>query len=57
MRTAVDDQLIAVSPCVIRGAGRSRRARSIRPATLDELSSIVSAMPERLQLMVLCAVR
>jgi len=52
LRTAVDDGLIAVSPCVIRGAGKAKRARAIRPATLDELATIVAEMPEQLQLMV-----
>jgi integrase len=52
LRTAVDDGLIAASPCVIRGAGKAKRARSIRPATLDELAVIVAEMPEQLRLMV-----
>jgi integrase len=55
MRTAVDDGLIATSPCVIRGAGRAKRARTIEPASLDELAVIAAAMPDRLQLMVLLA--
>jgi integrase len=55
MRTALDDGLIAQSPCVIRGAGRATRAKQIKPATLDELTTIVAAMPERLRLLVLLA--
>jgi integrase len=54
-KTAVADDLIAASPCRIRGAGQARTAKDIRPATLDELEVIAAAMPGRLQLMVLLA--
>ncbi|MCG2798681.1 MAG: site-specific integrase [Cellulomonas sp.] len=53
--TAVVDELLPANPCTIRGAGSARRAVKIKPATLDELGVIVTAMPERLQLMVLLA--
>lgn len=53
MGTAVDDELIAANPCRIRGAGQTRRAKKIRPATLAELEVIVKAVPEKYQLMVL----
>lgn len=55
MRTALDDGMIGASPCVLRGAGSSKRAVKIRPATLDELGDLVSAMPERLRLIVVLA--
>ena len=52
---AVRDELIAVSPVQIRGAGVARRAHNIEPATIGELDTIVAAMPDRLQVMVLLA--
>lgn len=55
LRTAMDDGLLVASPCVIRGAGKAKRARTIRPASLDELELIVAEMPEQLRLMVLLA--
>lgn len=59
--TAVSDGKVAQSPCVIRGAGSSRRVHKIRPASLDELETIAAAMPERLRCMMLlgawCAMR
>ena len=55
MKTAVADDLIAASPCRIRGAGQARTAKEITPATLAELEIIAEAMPPRLQLMVLLA--
>jgi len=54
-KTAVADDLIAASPCRIRGAGQARRTKAIRQATLAELEVIAAAMPDRLQLMVLLA--
>jgi integrase len=55
LKTAVADDLIAASPCRIRGAGQAGRTRPISPATLAELEVIAAAMPARLQLMVLLA--
>jgi integrase len=55
MTTAVADDLIAVNPCRVRGAGSAKRARQIRPATLAELEAIVTNMPPRYRLMVLLA--
>ncbi len=51
--TAVTDDLIAANPCRVRGAGQAKRARNIRPATLDELRVIVEAMPPRWRVLVL----
>jgi len=51
----VSDDLIAVNPCHIRGAGSATRAHQIKPATLAELQTIVSAMPPRYALTVLLA--
>lgn len=48
MNSAVEDKLVLVNPCRIKGAGRSKRAKRIEPATLDELAVIVENMlPER----------
>lgn len=49
------DDLIDRNPCHIRGAGNTKRARKIKPATLVELETLVAAMPERYRLMVLLA--
>lgn len=61
MNGAVDDELIAVSPVHIRGAGTQTRAHKIEPATAAELATIAAAMPDRLRLAVLmsgwCALR
>jgi len=53
--TAVSDDLVPANPCRVRGAGSSKRAKAIEPATLPELAAIAQAMPERLRLMVLLA--
>jgi len=55
LATAVSDLLIPVNPCHIRGAGTSKRVKRIRPATLEEIESLVVAMPERLKVMTLLA--
>jgi integrase len=52
---AVSDQLIAVNPCHIRGAGNAKRVHKIKPATLPELETIVGALPERYRVMALLA--
>jgi integrase len=53
--SAVRDEIIAANPCRIVGAGRTQRVHKIRPATVDEITTLTAAMPERLQLMVLLA--
>lgn len=56
LASAVDDGRISTAnPARIRGGGSAERAKIIRPATLQELESIVSAMPQRHQLLVLLA--
>lgn len=55
MNTAVADGKAALSPCVIRGAGTSRRVKQIRPATLTELEALTNAMPAPYQAMILLA--
>jgi integrase len=55
LNTAVADEVIAANPCRVRGAGSSKRAKQIRPASLPELEAITTAMPDRYRLMVLLA--
>ena len=47
--------LIPYNPAHIRGAGNVKRAHKVRPASLQELETIVEAMPDRYQLMALLA--
>jgi len=53
--TAVTEDLLAANPCRVRGAGRVKRAKTIRPATLEELETITTAMPDHLRPTVLLA--
>lgn len=61
MGTAVTDEVIDANPCRLRGAGKSKRARKIRPATLAELKEMTEALPDQwqmlLQLAAWCALR
>jgi len=53
--TAVTDELLAVTPCTIRGAGSTKRAHQVKPATLPELATIAAEMPAKYRLMVMFA--
>jgi integrase len=55
MATAVADDLIAANPCRIRGASSARTAKKIKPASLEELATLVAAMPDRYRVMTLLA--
>lgn len=55
LKTAAAENLMAASPCRIRGACEARSTRQIHPATLAELEVIAAAMPDWLRLMVLLA--
>ncbi len=56
MGTAAADRKIPANPCVIRGAGSTKRKVVIRPATIDELAKLVDAMdPPRYRAMLLLA--
>jgi integrase len=55
MGTAVTDDLISANPCRIKGGGSARRVKKIRPATLGELETIVTELPERYRVMALLA--
>jgi len=52
LATAVEDEIITANPARIRGATKVKRAKQIRPATLDELTTITEHMPDRLRLLV-----
>ena len=52
MNSAVQDDLTAVSPVHLRGAGVARRKHELEPASIEELVVIVAAMPDRLKLIV-----
>lgn len=54
--TAVDRGLInSANPAKIRGGGSTQRAKKVKPATLAELETIASTVPERYRLMMLLA--
>jgi integrase len=55
MASAFNDELVDANPCRIPGAGNAKRVKKIKVASVDELSIITEAMPERLSLMVLLA--
>ncbi|MGI8701887.1 MAG: tyrosine-type recombinase/integrase, partial [Nocardioidaceae bacterium] len=47
--------LIPYNPAHIRGAGNTKRVHQVRPASLEELETIVKELPARYQLMALLA--
>ena len=53
--TAASDGKISANPCLIRGAGTTKRVKKIRPATLPEIEKIATEMPEAYQAMILLA--
>jgi integrase len=55
MKHAMSKGLVQVNPCQIVGASNSKVEHEIRPATKEELATLVGAMPERYRLMVLLA--
>ena len=55
LATAVDDGLLSVNPCHIRGAGNSKKVHLTKPATLQELDLLVDALSDQYQSMVLLA--
>lgn len=54
---AIEEKHVTMTnPCRIRGAGRTRRRRTVMVATMEEIALIVEATPERLRaLILLCA--
>lgn len=61
MGTAAVEELIIANPCHLRGAGKAKRARKIRRASMVELKTMTEAMPDQwrmlVQLAVWCALR
>jgi integrase len=55
MGSAVKDEVVDANPCRITGAGRTRRVRRIKPASVAEIAALTDAMPDRLAPMVLLA--
>jgi integrase len=55
LATAVADDVIPSNPCRVRGGGQAKRVKRIRPATLPELETIATTVPDRYRLMVLLA--
>lgn len=54
LNTAVDeDELLERNPARIRGGGARPSKKHVRPASLDELETMVETMPDRLQLLLL----
>ena len=53
---AIDEGVLTgPNPCAIRGAGVTRRRREIRPASLSELASLVTATQDNLKAAILLA--
>lgn len=55
LKTGVDEEILTINPCRIRGAGQARRVSKTEPATLAELEIIVQAVPAKYRLMVMFA--
>ena len=55
LATAVDDGLLAVNPAHIRGAGNSKKVHLTKPASLEELDSLVDSLPGQYKSMILLA--
>lgn len=59
--TATEKKVLPRNPCTIQGAGRTKRAKTIRPAEVAEFQAIADNMPARLKVAVLlggwCALR
>jgi len=53
--TAIAEDECVANPCRVRGASSTKRAATVRPASLDELEALVAAMPERYRVMTLLA--
>jgi len=55
LKDAEQRRLIDHNPCHIRGAGTTKRAKAIEPATVAELAALVDALPERYRALALLA--
>lgn len=57
LTTAVEDELVTVNPCTVKGAGITRRRKAIKPASPEQVNAISTAneMPDRYRLSILLA--
>ena len=55
LQAAEEEELIDRAPPKVRGASTSRVKRVARPASFDELDTIIEATPERLRLLIVLA--
>lgn len=53
--TAAADELVDANPCRLRGASTTKRIKTIRPASIAELTTLTEALPERYQALVMLA--
>lgn len=52
LTTAVEDELIPVNPCRVKGAGKAPVRHKVEMATVEEMATILALMPERYRLAV-----
>ena len=52
LNSAVEDELIPVNPCRVKGAGKAPVKHKVQLATVEEMSTILAVMPERYRLTV-----
>jgi len=52
LNSAVEDELITVSPCRVKGAGKAPVKHKVQLATIEEMSTILAVMPDRYRLTV-----
>lgn len=55
LQAAEEEELMDRAPPKVRGAGSARVKRVAKPATLEELETIVGAMPDRLKVLIVLA--
>jgi integrase len=53
--SAVADGKVSTNPCVLRGAGSAKRVHKVKPATLDELGTLTTEIPEQYRPLILLA--
>lgn len=52
LNSAVEDELIPVNPCRVKGAGKAPVKHKVQLATVEEMSTLLAVMPERYRLTV-----
>lgn len=55
LQAAEEEELIDRAPPKVRGAGSARVKRVAKPATFDEIATIIDEMPERMKLFIVLA--